>query len=245
MQSSDDNRSRAEHQSIDEQIEHLYDKLIALAQQQPAEDGLPPDEEIERYYDRLLELQTAAAERFRKQFEASLAMPIDAGANVLARIRALKGELEDLASSDATPSVSGRRLDHPSRFRSQLSAAGPGRRQRPGAATQKGMSLCLSNNTGQSTGYRVVGGGQGPVPGKGGGAKAKALKMRTLHEGTLEPKTYVTLPVSVPVCEVHFHHDGAVFAKLKIPSGGGEEVQVALVPNGKGTPKPFVCRRKA
>src|SRR5215213_1808026 len=143
VQSSDDIRSRAEHQSIDEQIEHLYDKLIALAQQQPAENGVPSDEEIERCYDRLLKLQTAAAERFRKQFEASLAMPIDAGANVLSRVRALKGELEDLAASDATPSVSGRRLDHPFRFRSQPqpSAAGPGRRQRPGAANQKRMSL--------------------------------------------------------------------------------------------------------
>jgi RNA polymerase sigma factor (sigma-70 family) len=86
---------------VEEQIDDLYDKLIALAQQQPTEDGALPDEEVERCYDRLLELQTVEAERFREQFEASLAMPIDAGAQVLARIRALKEELEDLASSDA------------------------------------------------------------------------------------------------------------------------------------------------
>jgi hypothetical protein len=92
--------SVAEHQDIERKIEHLYDRLIALAQQQPAEDGTLPDEEIERCYDKLLELQTAEAERFREQFEASLAMPIDAGAKVLARIRGLKDELEDLASSD-------------------------------------------------------------------------------------------------------------------------------------------------
>ena len=101
VQSGDYNRSFTEHQDIDEQIEHLYDKLIALAQQQPAEDGSLPDEEVERCYNRLLELQTAEAERFREQFEASLAMPIDAGAQVLGRIRALREELEDLASSDA------------------------------------------------------------------------------------------------------------------------------------------------
>ncbi len=90
--------SFTEHQDIEEQIEHLYDKLIALARQQPAEDGALPDEEVERCYDRLLELQTAEAERFREQFEATLAMPIDTGAKVLARIRALK---EDLTSADA------------------------------------------------------------------------------------------------------------------------------------------------
>lgn len=91
----------AEYRDVDEQIEHLYDKLIALAQKRPAEDGALPDEEVERCYDRLLELQTAEAKRFREQFEASLAMPVDAGAQALAHLRALKEELEDLTSSDA------------------------------------------------------------------------------------------------------------------------------------------------
>jgi hypothetical protein len=103
----------------------------------------------------------------------------------------------------------------------------------------------VSNSTGENTGYRVMGGGQAPVPTKGGGTKAKALKMTTLHEGTLEPNTYITLPVSNPVYEVHFLRDGAVVAKQKIPAGKCEGVLVALVPNGEGAPKPFVCRRKA
>lgn len=111
MQSGDDNCSLVEHNDIDEQIEHLYDKLIVLAQQQPVEDGAPPDEEIERYYARLLELQAAAAERFREQFEASLAMPIDAGAQVLTRIRTLKEELEDLFRREAGRASPDRRPD--------------------------------------------------------------------------------------------------------------------------------------
>lgn len=88
------------HLEAEEQIEDLYDKLIALAQQPAANQSLL-DDEIERSYARLRELQTAEARRFREQFETSLAMPIDAGAEILTRIRALKEELEDLASANA------------------------------------------------------------------------------------------------------------------------------------------------
>jgi hypothetical protein len=103
----------------------------------------------------------------------------------------------------------------------------------------------VSNSSGENTGYRVVGGGQAPAPPKGGGARARALKMEMLHEGTLEPNTYVTLQVpKVPVCEVHFHREGKVIAKHKVPAGDAGEVLVALIANGKGAPKPFVCRRK-
>jgi protein kinase-like protein/putative zinc finger protein len=89
----------SEDLDLEGQIESLYDKLIDLAQQQPADHGAL-EKEIERHYDRLLELQAAEAERFREQFEAGLTMPIDAGAEILDRIRALKEELEDLAPAD-------------------------------------------------------------------------------------------------------------------------------------------------
>jgi serine/threonine protein kinase len=85
---------------LEAQIEHLYDEIIRLAREEPAADGLRRDEEIERAYSRLLELQEAEGERFRRLFEASLAMPIDAGDKILARIRSLRDELEGIASPD-------------------------------------------------------------------------------------------------------------------------------------------------
>jgi len=105
----------------------------------------------------------------------------------------------------------------------------------------------VSNSTGENTGYRVVGGGQAPTPVKGGGIRVKAVKplKTTLHEGTLEPNTYVTLPVpNVPQREVHFHRGGTVIAKQKVPAGDCGDLLVALVPNGEGAHKPFVCRKK-
>jgi hypothetical protein len=91
------------HLEVEEEIEDLYDKLIVLAQQPAANQALL-DDEIERSYTRLRELQTAEAKRFREQFETNLAMPIDAGEEILTRIRALKEELEDLASANAAAS---------------------------------------------------------------------------------------------------------------------------------------------
>lgn len=99
----------------------------------------------------------------------------------------------------------------------------------------------VSNSTGEDTGYRVVGGGQARRAGRGGAQ----VKMETLHEGTLRPNTYVTLPVSVPTFEVHFHRDGVVFAKQKAPEGNSGDLLVALVAKGKSAPKPFICRKKA
>ena len=116
----------------------------------------------------------------------------------------------------------------------------------------------VSNSTGQNTSYRVLGGGSAPKPSKGGRDKEKdkdkVLKgggePQPLHAGTLEPNTYVTLqlPQASP-CVVQFHRDGKLIAQQAINEGEGEgrweEVLVALVPNGKGAPKPYVCRRKA
>lgn len=114
----------------------------------------------------------------------------------------------------------------------------------------------VSNSTGQDTSYRVLGGGQAPKPIKGGRAKDKDDKEKDrpgkgggepqqLHTGTLEPHTYVTLdlPDAAP-CVVQFHRQGKLIAEKEVKEGSYGEVLVALVPDGKGTPKPYVCRRK-
>jgi len=81
---------------IEDQIESLYDEIIALTRE-----SSPRTDEIEQAYARLQELQLAEARQYRERFEASLNMPIDAGEQILARARALRKELEDLASSDS------------------------------------------------------------------------------------------------------------------------------------------------
>jgi len=86
----------------EDKIERLYDEIIALVHAQGV-NGQPHDEEIKRLYLSLRELQTKAAQEFRMRFDASLAMPIDAGEHILERTRALREELEDLAASDAAP----------------------------------------------------------------------------------------------------------------------------------------------
>jgi len=82
-----------------EEVDRLYDEIQALIQKEAA-DGQPRAEDIEGLYSRLRELQAIEARDFRARFEASLAMPIDAGAQILDRLRALREELEDLAASD-------------------------------------------------------------------------------------------------------------------------------------------------
>ena len=108
----------------------------------------------------------------------------------------------------------------------------------------------VSNSTGESTGYKVIGSGAAPRDPKGGTGKGKDKDLKStpkpLHEGTLEPNTYVTL--SMPdacACKVEFHRAGKKIAEQMVGEGKHEEVLVALVPNGKGAPKPFACRRKA
>ncbi|HSN88037.1 MAG TPA: hypothetical protein VL025_14865 [Thermoanaerobaculia bacterium] len=113
----------------------------------------------------------------------------------------------------------------------------------------------VSNSTGQNTSYRVLGGGgAAPKPPKGRGRESDEEKVLkdpgeplTLHTGTLEPNTYVTLPLppDTSACKVQFHREGKLIAQQEIKGDEGRyEVLVALVPNGKGAPKPYVCRRK-
>lgn len=83
----------------EDEIGRLYDEVLVLAHEQAA-DGRRRDQEIERSYARLRELQAAEAQEFRARYEASLAMPIDAGRSILARVRALKEELEGLTAAD-------------------------------------------------------------------------------------------------------------------------------------------------
>jgi hypothetical protein len=91
---------QAENPSREDEIERLYDEIIALVHDQIV-DGQSRDDDIERSYSRLRELQATAAREFRTQFEASLAMPIDAGKRILDRAHALREELENLAARDA------------------------------------------------------------------------------------------------------------------------------------------------
>jgi hypothetical protein len=90
----------AEVANVDRDIERLYERIVALAEQQPSTCDAARDEEIERCYVQLRLLQSAEAQAFRADFEASLAMPIDAGKEILERLRTLRKELEDPASPD-------------------------------------------------------------------------------------------------------------------------------------------------
>lgn len=86
--------------NVEEQIEHLYDEIIALTRQSAPGEEAKLSSKLARAYSRLLELQATAAKDYRNRFEASLQMPLDAGKKLLARARTLRAELEDLASSD-------------------------------------------------------------------------------------------------------------------------------------------------
>lgn len=103
----------------------------------------------------------------------------------------------------------------------------------------------VSNSTGQNTDYRIMGAGGGAAPTASlGDPKKKAVRRRkALLSGTLEPHTYVTLtlPDESP-CVVQFVRGGKVISETPIED---KEILIALVPNSKGTPKPFVCRRRA
>jgi len=106
----------------------------------------------------------------------------------------------------------------------------------------------VSNSSGSNTDYRVMAGGQAPRPSKGGPGKEKVVKpvVQPLHSGTLEPNTYITLQMpDTAACKVEFHRAGKKVAEQTVKEGNHEEVLVALVPNGKGAPTAFACRRKA
>lgn len=84
---------------LEVQIDGLYEELHRLGSR-PA--SKKTDRTIRAKLARLRELQTREAEAFRKAFEASLEMPIDAGRTLLAHVRELRARFEDPASDDAT-----------------------------------------------------------------------------------------------------------------------------------------------
>ncbi len=82
---------------LGDDIDQLYDRIAALAQE-PGISGSDP--RLAAAWARLRQLQNEEARRFRLAFEASLAMPLDAGAQVLSAMSALRRELEDSAAPD-------------------------------------------------------------------------------------------------------------------------------------------------
>ena len=105
----------------------------------------------------------------------------------------------------------------------------------------------ISNSTGDSTGYRVMGSGGAqpcPDPQEAGGQKIP----KVLHADTLEPNTYITVPVSnvYAICQVEFLPKGKRRPiTLEIKGKGYENVLVALVSNGKSGPKAILHHKKA
>ena len=95
----------------------------------------------------------------------------------------------------------------------------------------------VSNSTGENTGYRVLGSGTAPKPPRG-----RPVARAVMHSGTLEPNTYVTLALPANVqCTVQFLRDEKVIAEHEVKH---PEDLVALIQNGRGAPKPHLCRRK-
>lgn len=92
------------HSQAEDEIGRLYDEIADLASETS-----PDEKRIETLWARLRRLQSEEADRFHEYFEASLAMPIDAGAQILAEAKALRSQLENSTSSDTTT----RKSDHP------------------------------------------------------------------------------------------------------------------------------------
>lgn len=80
----------------EDEITALYDEVTELMRVK--EDGA--DARMEKTLSRLRGLQRIEADRFRKSFEASLDLPMDAGRRILADARALREELESSAAAD-------------------------------------------------------------------------------------------------------------------------------------------------
>ena len=123
----------------------------------------------------------------------------------------------------------------------------------------------VSNSTGESTGYRVLGsGGAAPEPAKLRqdqtlivirGKKFAKVDNRwheVLAEGTLAPYTYVTVKSKKKPCLVEFFRDGGFASRCDVPADkqstdlSAKPVPagflVALMPNGKGS-KTCICRK--
>ncbi len=81
--------------SVGEQIEQAYAEILAGLEESGGDSPV-----VEAAFSRLRQLQDLEAQEFRQRFEAGLNLPVDAGAAILARARALRKELEDTASSN-------------------------------------------------------------------------------------------------------------------------------------------------
>jgi hypothetical protein len=127
----------------------------------------------------------------------------------------------------------------------------------------------ISNSTGESTGYRIMGSGAAPCPptaesspleeecvveevsveeaspqAESSQEKAYGGSNTVVREGKLKPGTYVTVPILPPqaACTVEFLRNEKPFRKYRI-KGKYEEILLALVPNGGGTPNALVCSK--
>ncbi len=84
--------------SAEDEIGRLYDEIARLSEAAASKPAI--QEQLRAAWHRLRELQSQEAVAFRRTFEASLAMPVDAGRQILAEARALRRQLEDLTSAD-------------------------------------------------------------------------------------------------------------------------------------------------
>ncbi|HEX9732309.1 MAG TPA: hypothetical protein VGG06_10020 [Thermoanaerobaculia bacterium] len=92
----------------EDEIGRLYDEIADLALRSGSATDAGLDKRIEALWARLRQLQAEEAERYHEAFVASLAMPIDAGAKILAEARALRRELENTPTADPAT----RKSDH-------------------------------------------------------------------------------------------------------------------------------------
>ena len=120
----------------------------------------------------------------------------------------------------------------------------------------------VSNSTGQSTGYRVVGaGGTAPDRSKKRGEYLETEDKRrfveidgkwceVLAEGTLEPWTYVTVNPRKRPFVVQFLQNGKPHCLCDVVQAAASrnakptELLIALMQNGKSTAETYVCRWK-
>jgi hypothetical protein len=77
------------------EMDVLYNELAVLTADANAASDRELKERIDARWSRLRELQEKEAQRAQEEFEASLSMPLDAGAKILAKARALRKELDD------------------------------------------------------------------------------------------------------------------------------------------------------
>jgi hypothetical protein len=142
----------------------------------------------------------------------------------------------------------------------------PSRASGDGIQDERKRTMDVSNSTGESTGYRVLGsGGATPEPAKVRqdetlivikGKKFARVGNRwheVLAEGTLEPYTYVTVKSRKQPCLVEFFRGSGLASRCDVPvetrstavtaKPAPAGYLVALMPNGKSA-KTCVCRWK-